>query len=146
LAAELSEGAVFGLPIDPPPLSRQIPPGSALIPKSPLPATQLPLVAPAVDPAAVLAVIPKRPFPDVQLEASPLPPAGFAAKGFGSALDGVALVLCWYPACCTWSCSCSGFPVCCICACISAIPALVKTIAAKTAIKIGLPVFTPFMV
>jgi len=68
------------------------------------------------------------------------------AEPFGSALDGVALVLCWYPACCTWSCSCSGFPVCCICACISAIPALVKTIAAKTAIKIGLPVFTPFMV
>jgi hypothetical protein len=94
LAAELSEGAVFGLSIDPPPLSCQIPPGSLFIPNSPLPATQLPPVAPAVDPIAVLAVIPKLPFPDVQLEAPPLTPAGLAAEEFGSAPDGVALVLC----------------------------------------------------
>lgn len=142
LAAELSESAVFGLPIDAPPLSRQIPPGSAFIPNSPPPAAQLPLVAPAVDPIAVLAVIPKLPFPGVQLEAPPLTPAGFAPDEFGPVLDEVALVLCWCPACSTWS----WLPVCCICACIWAIPAQDKKIAAKIALKIGLPVFAPLTV
>jgi hypothetical protein len=138
LATELSAGAAFGLPIDPPPLSRHTPPGSLFIPKSPLPASQLPLVAPAFDPIAVLAVIPKLPLPGVQLEAPPLSLAGFAPEEFGSALDGVAPVLCGYPVCCTWS----WCPVCCICA----IAAQGKTIAAIIAIKIGLPVLAPLTV
>jgi hypothetical protein len=86
-------------------------------------------------------VIPKLPFPDVQLEAPLLTPAGFAVlllvpAGFAaeelavaSALDEVALALCW-------------FKVCCICA----IAAQGKTIAARIAIKNALPVFAPLMV
>jgi hypothetical protein len=86
-------------------------------------------------------VIPKLPFPVVQLEAPPLTPAGFAVlllapAGFAavevvvaSVRDGVALVLSWVP-------------VCCICA----IPAQGKPTVAKIAIKNALPVFAPLMV
>jgi len=88
-----------------------------------------------LDPAAVLAVIPKLPFPAVQLEAPPLVPAGLAAAdvAIASGLDGVVPVL-------------SDVPVCCICACIRAIPAQGKTIAARISIKNALPVFAPLMV
>ncbi len=92
-----------------------------------------------------MAVIPKLPFPVVQLEAPPLTPAGFAVSllvpsGFAaeeyavaSALEEVVLVL-------------SGVPVCRICACVGAIPAQVKTIAARMAIEVAPPVLALFMV
>jgi len=116
-----------------------------LIPKLAVPDTQLPPLAPALDPTGVLAVIPKLLFPDVQLEAPPLPvagfvllllvPAGFTAEEYAvaAALDGGVPVL-------------SAVPVCCVCACIRAIPAQGKTIAARIAIKNALPVFAPLMV
>jgi hypothetical protein len=92
-----------------------------------------------------MAGIPKLPFPAVQLEAPPLTPAGFAVLPFvpaaftaeeyavAAALDEVVLVL-------------SEVPVCCICACIWAVPAQDKTIAARIAIKNALSVFAPLMV
>jgi hypothetical protein len=92
-----------------------------------------------------MTVIPKLPFPAVQLEAPPLTPAGFAVLPFApagftaeeyavaSTLDEVVLVL-------------SAVPVCRICACICAVPALGKTIAARIAIKNALSVFAPLMV
>jgi len=91
-----------------------------------------------------MAVIPKLPFPDVQLEA-PLTAAGFAVlllvpAGFpaeeyavASAFDGVVPVVSWVP-------------VCCICACIWTTPAQNKTIAARIAIENAFPVFAPLMV
>jgi hypothetical protein len=93
-----------------------------------------------LDPADVLAVIPKLPLPAVQLEAPPLTPAGLAALPFvpagfaagsavASTLDEVAPPLGWYT---------DG--------CICAIPAQRKTIAASTAIKNTLPVLAPLMV
>jgi hypothetical protein len=96
---------------------------------------------PALDPACVLAVTLKPLFPVVQLEAPLLAPAGFAVlllvpAGFAaealavvSALEEVALGLCWFTACCP-----------------CAIPAQSKTIAAKIAIKNALPVLAPLMV
>jgi hypothetical protein len=90
-------------------------------------------------------VIPKPPFPAVQLEAPLLTAAGFAvlllvSAGFAaeeyavlSAFDGVVLVIFWVP-------------VGCICAHIWVIPAQGETIAARVAIKNALPVFTPLMV
>jgi hypothetical protein len=98
-----------------------------------------------LDPTGVLPVTPKLPCPDVQLEAPLLTPAGFAVlllvpAGFAAealavvaALDKVALALGWVPGCC-------------VCACIWAIPAQNKTIAARIAIKNALPVFAPLMV
>lgn len=90
-------------------------------------------------------MIPKLPFPAVQVEAPPLTPAGFAVllvvpAGFtveeyavASGLDGVVLVLSWVA-------------VCCICACIRAIPAQDQTTATRIAIKNALPVFAVLMV
>ena len=102
-----------------------------MIPKLPLPAAQLPPLEPALDPAGVLAVIPKLPFPDVQLDAPPLDPVGLAAVevDVASVRDEFVLVLSWVP-------------VCCVCA----IPAQGKTIAARIAPKNALPVFTSLMV
>jgi hypothetical protein len=98
-----------------------------------------------LDPVGVLAVIPKLPFPDVQLEAPALVLPGFAvslpvASGLavdelavGSALDEVALGFC-------------GYTGCCICA----IPTHGKTVAARIATRIAIksacPVFAPLMV
>jgi hypothetical protein len=87
-----------------------------------------------LDPAGVLAVIPKLPFPAVQLDAPLLDPAGLAPAEVDVApvRDEFVPVLSWVP-------------VCCVCACIWAIPAQGKTIAARIAAKNALPVLTSLM-
>jgi hypothetical protein len=125
-----------------------------LIPKLPLPAAQLPPVAPALDRVDVSAAIPKLLFPAVQLEAPLLTPAGlavplfvpagFAAEGsaVASVVDEVALALCRY----TPGCACTSVPVCCVCACTRVIPAQGKAIAASIAIKNALSALVLLMV
>jgi hypothetical protein len=88
-----------------------------------------------LDPAGVFAVIPKLPFPAVQLDAPPLDSVGLAAVevDVASVRDEFVLVLSWVP-------------VCCICACVWATLAQGKTVAARIAIKNALLVFEPLMV
>jgi hypothetical protein len=78
-----------------------------------------------------LAVIPKLPFPAVQLDAPPLDSVGLAAVevDVASVRDEFVLVL-------------SAVPVCCICACIWAISTQGKIIAAKIAPRNALPILT----
>jgi hypothetical protein len=92
--------------------SRQIPPGCALHPKLPLPATQLeePELAapPLVDPSAPLLApgiafcAPKLPRPADQLDA-PLPSGDGFAAGELAVAPGCGVAFCWAPA--GWVCA-----------------------------------------
>lgn len=135
--------ALPGIPADPPSLSLQTTPDCLLIPKLPLPATQLPPPEPPGPPPDAVVVLPADPklaFPVVQLDSPPLPPAGLvvlllapAGLAVGEAaaaceLDGVV------PAP-------SRVPVCCVCA----VPRQGNAAAAKIAIRNALPFLASLM-